>query len=74
VCEYCYCLGGCLSVDMEGKASVFLGSGDKVEIPAGIRHRVRNESKSICRFLVVQGIGEYDFVSVEKFPSFDPDQ
>jgi quercetin dioxygenase-like cupin family protein len=62
VSEYCYCLVGHLSVEIEGSKTVILRPGEKCQIVVGIEHIVRNESRIPCRFLVVQGIGEYDFV------------
>ncbi len=60
--EYCYCLKGRLSIEIVGGETVALSPGDKCEITAGTSHRVCNKSHSDCRFLVIQGVGVYDFV------------
>mgnify|MGYP001555963007 FL=1 len=60
--EYCYCLKGRLAVEIEGGENVILGPGDKCEIAAGTRHRVCNADHSDCRFLMIQGVGIYDFI------------
>lgn len=65
VVEHCYCLAGHLSVEIEGSPTVVLDAGQKCEIGAGVRHSVSNNSALTCRFLVVQGIGPYDFVEGE---------
>ena len=62
VSEYCYCLVGYLSVEIEESKTVILQPGEKCQIAIGTEHYVLNESRIPCRFLVVQGIGEYDFV------------
>ena len=36
--------------------------GEKIEIPAGTEHSVNNDTNSIGRYLVVQGVGSYDFI------------
>lgn len=60
--EYCYCLKGRLSIEIEGEKTVVLSPGDKCEIAGGTRHRVCNTDQSDCRFLVIQGVGVYDFI------------
>jgi quercetin dioxygenase-like cupin family protein len=65
VFEYCYCLEGLLSIDIEGEPShVTLSLGEKIQIPVGKVHRVAGGGSSSSRFLVVQGIGDFDFVHV----------
>ena len=63
--ESCYCLKGQLSVDIDENKTLVLLPGEKCEIMAGIRHSVFNAVQTPCTFLVVQGIGEYDFVENE---------
>ncbi len=60
--ESCYCLKGLLSIDIEGSKTTILQPGEKCEVAAGVRHRVYNEAQIPCAFLVIQGIGEYDFI------------
>jgi quercetin dioxygenase-like cupin family protein len=63
--ETCYCLKGQLSVDIEGNKTLILLPGEKCKITVGIRHSVFNAVHTSCTFLVVQGIGDYDFVENE---------
>ena len=60
--ETCYCLGAALAVDVDGAGATQLKAGERCEIPAGIAHRIRNDSPVACRYLVVQQGGSYDFV------------
>lgn len=63
--EYCCCLKGLLSIEIKGRALKVLNPGERVWISSGVAHRVRNGSQLTCHYLVVQGVGEYDFVQVE---------
>jgi len=62
VSEHCYCLKGRIVVEIVGKPAVNLEAGDRCEIPAGVSHRLRNAENQISGYLVVQGVGAYDFV------------
>lgn len=62
VSEHCYCLKGRIVVEIAGKPPVNLEAGERCELPAGVSHRLGNAQSQICRYLVVQGIGAYDFV------------
>jgi mannose-6-phosphate isomerase-like protein (cupin superfamily) len=62
VSEHCYCLKGRIAVEFSGKPTVILEAGERCEIPAGVSHRLRNAENQVCRYLVIQGIGSYDFV------------
>ena len=46
----------------EPKEEVRLGPGDTYSVPARRPHLVTNGGDSSATFLVLQGIGEYDFV------------
>jgi quercetin dioxygenase-like cupin family protein len=46
----------------EPKEEVRLGPGETYSVKAGRPHLVTNGSDSSATFLVLQGIGEYDFV------------
>ena len=39
-----------------------IGKGDTLKIPCGRSHRVMGLKGEVCRFLIIQGVGEYDFV------------
>jgi quercetin dioxygenase-like cupin family protein len=38
-----------------------LSIGERFKIPPGTAHRISNESTSECQFLLVQGVGRYDW-------------
>jgi quercetin dioxygenase-like cupin family protein len=40
-------------------------AGDSATVEPGRAHALRNESGKECVFLLVQGVGEYDFNHVE---------
>jgi len=64
VSEHCICLQGELQVNISGGSTHSLQPGSKVEIPAGIRHRVANIGTVLCQYMVVQFGGAYDFIAV----------
>jgi quercetin dioxygenase-like cupin family protein len=58
-----YVLSGQLRLFLrEPKEEVRLGAGDTYSVKARRPHLVVNGGKSSATFLVLQGIGEYDFV------------
>lgn len=61
--EHCICLQGQLEVQANGLSAHSLQPGDKLEIPAGVRHRIRNPGLGLCRYLVIQYGGAYDFIA-----------
>jgi mannose-6-phosphate isomerase-like protein (cupin superfamily) len=40
-----------------------LGIGERYEIKAGHAHQTSNRGTRDCRFLIVQGVGRYDFIT-----------
>ena len=46
----------------EPDEQIQLGPGDTFSVPAGRPHLVTNDGNDSATFLVLQGIGEYDFV------------
>lgn len=63
VMEYCYCLRGELSVNVgKNQSQYILSPGEKIEIAAGLLHSVSNNSSNPSHYLVVQGVGQYDFI------------
>lgn len=50
----------------EPKADVHVGPGETFAVPAGRPHLVTNAADTSTTFLVLQGIGEYDFVPLVK--------
>jgi len=66
VVEYYYCLDGVVAVEQQGKQSLALKPGEKVEITIGNIHRVSNVAAQPCRYLIIQGVGTYDFLQVDE--------
>jgi quercetin dioxygenase-like cupin family protein len=63
VSEHCYCLKGRLVIEIEERQPTTLEAGERCEIAVGVRHRVRNVAALGATYLVVQGVGPYDFVT-----------
>ncbi|MDB5867060.1 MAG: cupin protein [Betaproteobacteria bacterium] len=58
-----YVLEGRIRVFMrDPKADVILGPGDTYSIPPRRPHLVTNAGETSATFLILQGLGEYDFV------------
>jgi quercetin dioxygenase-like cupin family protein len=61
-----YCLDGLIAVETrEPPAEVTLRPGEKYSVPAKVVHHVRNSADGRSRYLLVQGIGTYDYIRVE---------
>jgi quercetin dioxygenase-like cupin family protein len=62
-----FCMRGPMRV-MTGtpQASYSLHAGDTLAVPAGTPHRVECGDASECRFMIIQGVGEYDYVPIEE--------
>lgn len=60
-----YCLEGVVRLqtgkDPHGR---LYRAGETYTMPPGAAHRVTNAGETPCRILLIQGIGEYDFVAV----------
>ena len=60
-----YCLEGTLSVETRApRARYLLEVGESCAVPKMTAHRVTGKGGSRARFLIVQGIGTYDFCPV----------
>jgi len=46
----------------EPSATVRLQRGDRAAVPPGRPHRVVGENDGPCRFVIVQGVGTYDYL------------
>src|SRR5437764_6803967 len=65
-----YVVEGSIRIFMqEPKDSVVLRRGETYAVPPGRPHLVVNAGDTSATFLVLQGIGEYDFVPLVKSPS-----
>jgi mannose-6-phosphate isomerase-like protein (cupin superfamily) len=66
-----YCLTGTLTVERmdvfsgEHHPNLLLQAGDSAKVEPGTAHRPFNATGSACRFLIVQGVGTYDFMRFE---------
>ena len=60
-----FCLEGALEIESRApRASHALGPGDTCAVEPKTAHLVSNAGAGRCRFLLIQGIGTYDFVPV----------
>ncbi len=57
-----FVLGGELTVETRAPdGCCTLGAGERYQIDAGHAHQTSNRGATDCRFLIIQGIGKYDF-------------
>ena len=60
-----YCLEGLLKVETRApRAEHALAPGQTCAVANKTAHLVTNGGEARCRFLIVQGVGDYDFVPV----------
>src|SRR4051795_3487087 len=64
--EVCYCLEGELTCEAEGEPPTVLAQGQRRRFPAGRDHRLSNEGEIACRFLLVHGVGRFNFVPTQR--------
>ncbi len=70
VTDWCYCLEGTVRAEIAEAGSttqpktLMLSPGQSCRIEPGLRHRLTNGGDSLCRYLLVQGRGKYDFFKV----------
>lgn len=66
-----FCLEGRLDVDLaeveSGRSleALVLNAGESAKVEAGMAHRPHNRGPGVCRFLIVQGVGTYDYIPYE---------
>lgn len=66
VADYYYGLEGTVRVETRDPAVRHdLGAGQSASVTPGVVHQVSNPAKSSCKFLLIQGVGKYDFVREE---------
>lgn len=59
------CLDGPMVVETRAPRQVLeLGKGERCSVPPMTAHRVHGKGGGPCRFLIVQGVGTYDFMPV----------
>ncbi|MFQ5683778.1 MAG: cupin domain-containing protein [Candidatus Binatia bacterium] len=55
-------LGGNIEIQLRApEEKVLLGLGQRCEVRSGREHRVVNKGKQKARYLLVQGVGKYDY-------------
>ena len=58
-----FCMEGPMVVETRNPDAVnTLQPGETLKVPVGRPHRVTGQNNGPCRFMLVQGIGEHDFV------------
>lgn len=71
VTDWCYCLEGCVAAQTRNRSApdavttLSLAPGQSCRIAAGTVHRLTNGGDVVCRYLLVQAGGQYDFNTVE---------
>jgi hypothetical protein len=45
--------------------AINLENGGTLKVPAGQPHRVTGCNGGSCRFMIIQGVGKYDFIPCE---------
>ena len=62
-----FCMRGPLCVRTRNPDAVFvLDPGETVAIPPGRHHTVSGVGDRACQFMAIQGVGNYDYVAVDK--------
>jgi len=62
-----YCLAGPMVVEhRDGMAASELATGETYAVPPQTPHYVHGKDGGRCKFLIVQGIGTYDFVPLDE--------
>lgn len=62
-----FCMRGPMCIETrEPTALQRLMPGESIAVPPGTPHYVRGEDDKPCQFMIVQGVGTYDFVSVKE--------
>jgi quercetin dioxygenase-like cupin family protein len=60
--DHYFVLRGKLTIETRGpEPPADLAAGERYKILPNITHRISNEALSECQFLLVQGIGQYDW-------------
>lgn len=59
-------LEGRFEIRQEPDERIAVGVGQRHEVPVGVAHAVLNAWEAPCRFLVIQGVGLYDYVPVHR--------
>jgi quercetin dioxygenase-like cupin family protein len=66
VSDYYYGLEGCVVIETRDPAARHeLAAGQSTTVTPPTVHQVSNRAAVPCRFLLIQGVGKYDFISQE---------
>ena len=66
VADYYYGLEGKVVIETRAPAARHeLGAGQTATVTPSTAHQVSNPATAPCRFLLIQGVGKYDFVKEE---------
>ncbi len=58
-----YCLEGLIGVELQDPVQqLLLRPGEACTVPPGVVHRSGNAAESVSRYLLIQGVGRYDFI------------
>ena len=65
VTDWYFVLAGTLSIETRApRAAETIPVGGRYQIPLKVAHLISNRGEASCRFLLVQGVGTYDFIKV----------
>ena len=64
--DHYFVLQGALTIEARSpdRRSV-LTVGERYKIPPGTAHRISNEAAADCQFLLIQGVGKYDWYKAD---------
>jgi len=63
VADYYYGLEGTVVIETRAPAARHaLGAGQSASVTPSTPHKVSNQANVPCRFLLIQGVGKYDFI------------
>ncbi len=66
VTDHYYCLEGVVLVETRAPdARRELNPGESATVTPPLAHHISNPSAQPCRFLLIQGVGKYDFIKEE---------
>jgi len=66
ICDDFFCLEGRIGVETRTpKAKHLLNPGERLRVPPRTAHLVINADSGTSRYLLVQGVGRYDFVRAQ---------
>jgi len=64
VTDHFFCLAGPMEVHLQGPGGVVtLACGEECTVDANRVHRAVNPGSGVVRYLLLQGVGEYDFIA-----------